>query len=58
MQQKPMLLKRLTKVNTINTSRFVLKTQYNTDKLNLGNKIIDTYKKMPDTSRSVDKNIW
>lgn len=57
MQQKPMLLKRLTKVNTINTSRFVLKTQYNTDKLNLGNKIIDTYKKMPDTSRSVDKNI-
>lgn len=57
MQQKPMLLKRLTKVNTINTNRFVLKTQYNTDKPSLGNKIIDTQKKMPDTSRSVDKNI-
>ena len=39
------------KVNNIDTSRFVLKTKYNTDKTELGNKI-------PDTSKLVKKTDW
>ena len=41
--------KLVTKVNNINTSGFLLKTQYDTDKLELENKI-------PDTSGLVKKN--
>ena len=41
--------KLVTKVNNINTSRFVLKTKYDTDKSELENKI-------PDTSGLVKKN--
>ena len=39
----------VTKVNSIDTSGFVLKTKYNTDKSNL-------QKKTPDTSGLVKKN--
>ena len=34
--------KLVTKVNSIDTSRFVLKTKYDTDKSELENKILDT----------------
>ena len=38
------------KVNNINSSGFVLKNKYNTDKANLERKISDADKKIPDTS--------
>ena len=41
--------KLVTKVNNIDTSRFVLKTKYNADKLKLE-------KKIPDTSNLVKKS--
>ena len=41
--------KLVTKVNSIDTSRFVLKTKYDTDKSELENKI-------PDTGGLVNKN--
>ena len=40
----------VTKVNALDTSRFVLKTQYNTDKSGLEVKVDDADKKMPDTN--------
>ena len=40
----------------MNASGFVLKTQYNTGKLGLGNKINDDDKKIPDISGFVKKN--
>ena len=43
--------KLVTKVNNIDISGFVLKTKYNTDKSNLGKKIIDADKNIPDTSK-------
>ena len=48
--KKTMDDKLLLKVNSINTSGFVLKTKYDTDKSDLENKIIDADKKIPDTS--------
>ena len=39
------------KVNNIDSSRFVLKTKYDTDKSDLEKKIIDPGNKIPDTSR-------
>ena len=48
-------IKLKTNVNAIDTSGFVLKTQYNTDKLVLQNKIVDTRKKIPYTSGLVKK---
>ena len=45
------------KVNNINSSGFVLKNKYNTDKANLERKISDADKKIPDTSGFVKKII-
>ena len=42
--------KLFTKVNNINTSGFVLKTKYDSDKSDLEKKFSDTDKKIPDTS--------
>ena len=44
------------KVNTIDTSGFVLKTRYDTDKSNLEKKIIDADKKIHYISRLIEKN--
>ena len=48
--KKTMDDKLVLKVNSINTSGFVLKTKYDTDKSDLENKIIDADKKIPDTN--------
>ena len=45
------------KVNTIDTSGFLLKIKYNTNKSNWENKISDADKKISDTSRLVKKHI-
>ena len=42
--------KLVAKVNKIDTNGFVLKTKYDTDKSDLGMKISDAKKKIPDTS--------
>ena len=42
--------KLVAKVNNINTTGFVLKTTYDSDKSELEKKIIDAGKKIPDTS--------
>ena len=47
--------KLVAKVNNIDTSGFVLKTKYDTDKSDLENKISDADKKIPDTSKLVKK---
>ena len=49
--------KLVAKVNNIDTSGFVLKTKYDTDKSDLENKISDADKKIPDTSGLVKKQI-
>ena len=46
-----------TKVNTIDTSGFVLKIKYNTNKSDLERKISDADKKISDTSGLVKKHI-
>ena len=43
------------KVNNIDTSGFVLKSKYNTDKSDLEKKISDADKNIPDTNRRVTK---
>ena len=48
--------KLVTKVNNIDTTGFVLKTKYDTDKSELGKKISDTEKKIPDTGGLIKKN--
>ena len=48
--------KLVTKVNNIDTSGFVLKTKYGTDKSDLEKKISDEDKKVPDPSEPVKKN--
>ena len=48
--------KLVTKVNNIDTSRFVLKTKYDTDKSDIEKKISDADKKIPNTSGLVKKN--
>ena len=47
--------KLVTKVNNIDTSGFVLKTRYDTDKPDLEKKISNADKKIPDTSGLVKK---
>ena len=47
--------KLVTKINNIDTSGFVLKIQYSTDKSNLDKKFSDGGKKVPDTSGLVKK---
>ena len=47
--------KLVTEVNNIDTSEFLLKTKYNTEKSDLEKKINDEDKKIPDTSRLVKK---
>ena len=47
--------KLIIKVNNIDTSGFVLKTKFDTEKSGLGKKISDTDKKNPDTSGLVKK---
>ena len=48
--------KLVTKVNKIDSSEFVLKTKYDTDKSDLEKEIIDPHKKIPDTSWLVKKH--
>ena len=48
--------KLVTKVNNIDTTGFVLKTKYDTDKSDLEKKICDAGKKIPDTNGSIKKN--
>ena len=45
------------KVDNIDTTRFVLKTTYDTDKSDLEKKISDEDKKIPDTSDLVNKQV-
>ena len=47
--------KLVTKVNNIDANEFVLKTKYDTDKLDLKKKIIDADKNIPDTSSRLVK---
>ena len=47
--------KLVTKVNNIDTTGFVLKYKYDTDKSDLENKISDVKKKIPDTNSLVKK---
>ena len=47
--------KLVTKVDNIDTTRFVLKSKYDTDKSDLPKKISDVDKKIPDTSGLVKK---
>ena len=47
--------KLVAKVNNIDTTGFVLKTTYDTDKSNLEKKVSDADKKTPDTSDLVKK---
>ena len=54
-QYFPVYDKLVAKVNNIDTSGFVLKTKYDTDKSDLEKKISDANKKIPDTSRLVKK---
>ena len=49
--------KLVTTVNTIDTSRFVFKIQYNTNKPGLRTKIDNTDKKVPDISGLVKEQI-
>ena len=46
---------KLSKVNNINTTGFILKTKYETDKLDLGKKSMTLTKKIPDASGLVKK---
>ena len=45
------------KVDNIDTTGFVLKTEYDTDKSDLGKKISDADKRIPDTIGLVKKQI-
>ena len=47
--------KLVTKVDNIDTTGFVLKTTYDTDKSDLEKKISDADKKIPDTSEQAKK---
>ena len=49
--------KLVAKVNAIDTSGFVLKTQYNTGKWDIVKKINDTDKKIPNTGELVKKKL-
>ena len=55
--KKTVYNKLATKVNSIDTSGFVLKIKYNTDKSDLEKKVIDADKKNPDTSGLVKKQV-
>ena len=55
--RKTVYNKLVAKVNNIDTSRFVLKTTYDPDKLDLEKKTSDADKKIPDTSGLVKKHI-
>ena len=47
--------KLVTKVNSIDTKGFVLKTKYDTDKSDLEKKLSDAEKRIPDTNGLVKK---
>ena len=49
--------KLVTKVNAVDTSRFVLKTQYNTDKSGIKKQIDDADKKIRDAHALAEKQI-
>ena len=53
--KKTVYNKLVAKVNNIDTSRFVLKTKYKTDKSDLEKNISHSEKKIPDTSGLVEK---
>ena len=48
----------VTKVNNINTTGFLLKTKYDTDKSDLEKKISDAEKKIPNTGDLAKKNTF
>ena len=54
---KTMHGKSITKVDNTDTTGFVLKTKYDTDKSDLEKKISDAEKKIPNTSALVKKQI-
>ena len=56
LSKKPVYDKLVAKLNNIDTSRFVLKTKYDTDQSGLEKKINEADKKMPDISALVKKN--
>ena len=55
LSRKLVYYKLVTNVNNIDTSGFVLKTKYDTDKSDLEKKISDADKKIPGTSGLVKK---
>ena len=55
LSKKTVYDKLVTKLNNIDTSEFVLKTKYDTDKSDLEKKIRDANKKSPDISEFVKK---
>ena len=57
LSKKTVYNKLVEKVNNIDTSGFVLKTKYDTDKSDLENKISDAHNKIPDNSGFVKKQI-
>ena len=57
LSRKTVYNKLVEKVNNIDTSGFVLKTKYDTDKSDLENKISDAHNKIPDNSGLVKKQI-
>ena len=54
--KRPEYDKLVAKVDSVDTTRFILKTTYDTDKSDLENKINDAGKKIPDTSDLAKKN--
>ena len=56
LSKKPVYDKLVAKLNNIDTSRFVLKTKYDTDQSGLEKKINEADKKIPDISALVKKN--
>ena len=55
LSKKTVYDKLVTKLNNVDTSEFVLKTKYVTDKSDLEKKISDANKKSPDISELVKK---
>ena len=56
LSKKPVYDKLVAKLNNIDTSRFVLKTKYDTDQSGLERKINEADKKILDISALVKKN--
>ena len=57
-KKKNVYNKLIDKVNNVDTSGFILKTKYDTHKLDLQKKISDADKKIPDTNGFVKKTCY